>query len=94
MIFRIITTAVTIFLVLSVNVNGETLESSQDIDETAFEKLLTATIAKSADHFCAILALLCVCVGILSVSVYKCIKMKCCIEEDNHLEMVNIISKS
>lgn len=90
MIFQIITIAV---FVLSVNADGETLGSSTD-DETALEKLLTATLAKSADHFCAILALLCVCVGIISVSVYKFVRMSCCTDEDKHCqEMVNIMSK-
>lgn len=94
MIFRILKAviAVTTFFVL--RVNGEASESETSADETALEKVLTATIAKSANHFCAVLVLLCVCFGILSVSVYKFIKMRCCIEEDKHsLETVNIIRK-
>lgn len=91
MIFRILIAAITFHVLPAVI--AEIVEP-QELDETVLEKLLTATLAKSADHFCAILALLCVCVGILSVSVYKFIKTKCCIEEDKHcLEMVNIISK-
>lgn len=72
---------------------GGTGDNFQE-SENNLDRIITFTVAKSADYFCSILALLCVCIAFLSIGIYKFIKVKCCIKDDKHpLEMVNIVSK-